>query len=320
MQKQPIEALFSAMYRNKYDFSDFASGLIEPNFSRHSFTKQGKSRQVVSPNQKLKDYHDFVRLFLLDFLPFNESVVFSYRRGMSAYDAVKKHASSKHFFACDIANFFTSLKRTRIEYVIRTGIDASPIADSQQWVQRILDLVCVDGVLPTGFSTSPSISNAALLDFDNELHTYCAANGVVYTRYSDDIVVSAQDATALEQIEKIITDFLSEILNGELVLHPTKSRKIHTGMKVKLLGMVLLPNGLVTVDASVKSEIEVLIHFYKTDRAKFLDFSKGADSKAEGRLAGLLNYVNTVDKAYLEKLHKKFGVAVVDHFLHRQFG
>lgn len=83
--------------------------------------------------------------------------------------------------------------------------------------------------------------------------------------------------------------------------------------------MVLLPNGTVSVDASVKNEIEVLIHFYLRDRNKFSDRVDGDPRKAEARLSGLLNYVNTIDQAYLDKLRKKFGVAVVDYFLHRSF-
>jgi RNA-directed DNA polymerase len=43
-------------------------------------------------------------------------------------------------------------------------------------------------------------------------------------------------------------------------------------------------------------------------------------AKTEARLAGLLNYVNTVDQSYLEKLRRKYGAAVVDVFLHRSFG
>ncbi|MDI9335206.1 MAG: reverse transcriptase family protein [Cytophagales bacterium] len=319
MNKQPLEALFSAMYRNKYDFADFATGAIDQNYVCHLSTRYGKTRQVVSPNQKLKDYHDFLRLFLLDFLPVNESVVFSYRKGVSAYDAVIRHAASKHFFACDIANFFPNLKRPRIEQTLTAGAGKCPITDIDSWLSRILDFVCVDDALPMGFSTSPTISNAALVTFDNALQKHCDANGLIYTRYSDDIVISARDLSALRQIEKTIASFLIDSFGDEFVLHPTKSRMLHTGVKVKLLGMVLLPNGRVSVDASVKSEIEVMIYFFIHDREKFIKLSKANAPKAEGRLAGLLNYVNTVDQAYLEKLRKKFGAAVVDQFLHRSF-
>jgi RNA-directed DNA polymerase len=155
--------------------------------------------------------------------------------------------------------------------------------------------------------------------FDNALQTYCARNGMVLTRYSDDIIVSAQNSAALEGIQEQVAALLQETVKGEFSLHPEKSRFIHSGAKIKLLGMVLLPNGTVSVDSSIKSEVEVLIHFYLRDRTKFADRVDGDPRKAEARLSGLLNYVNTIDQSYLDKLRKKFGVAVVDYFLHRSF-
>lgn len=320
MNKQSLEALFEAMHRGKRHFSDFASCSAGSHYVRQAFRKQGKTRVILNPNETLRAYHEFLRLFLFDFLPVNQDVVFSYRKGVSARDAVVRHAKSRHFFVCDIADFFPSIRRHRIQKTIVAGAAYSPIADVEQWVDHILDLVCVDDALPMGFSTSPSISNAALLPVDHAIEQHCLANGLTYTRYSDDIVVSAREASPLQNVEAMLAALLSEHTNGDMSLNPAKSKLLHVGEKIRILGMVLLPNGTVSVDAGVKSEIEVLIHFYLRDRRKFAARVQDDAQKAEARLAGLLNYVNTVDQAYLQKLRKKFGVAVVDLFLHRSFG
>jgi RNA-directed DNA polymerase len=318
-RRQPIEVLFNAMYHGKWRFADFAGASVETNISSKTFTQAGKTRKLLVPNEKLKSFHEFLRLFLLDFLPLNKDVVFSYRKGLSAYDAVARHAASKSFFVCDIADFFPRIRRPRIKSTLLTAMDLCPIQDLDTWLDRIVDLVCVDDSLPVGFSTSPAISNSVLMAFDNALQTYCARNGMVLTRYSDDIIVSAQNSAALEGIQEQVAALLQETVKGEFSLHPEKSRFIHSGAKIKLLGMVLLPNGTVSVDSSIKSEVEVLIHFYLRDRTKFADRVDGDPRKAEARLSGLLNYVNTIDQSYLDKLRKKFGVAVVDYFLHRSF-
>jgi RNA-directed DNA polymerase len=320
VQKQPIQKLFDAMFRGKRLFTDFANGDIDRSFVRRSFKKGGKTRELLDPNEKLKAYHHFLRLFLFDFIPVNKEVVFSYRKGVSAYDAVIRHAQSKHFFVCDIEDFFPSLKRARVGQTILAGRQSCPIADLESWLERVLDLVCIDGAVPMGFSTSPAISNAVLLPFDNAFQRHCLERGLVYTRYSDDIVVSGKDAVAVKEVEESMVTALVEIFMGDLKPNQGKAKLLHVGSKVKLLGMVLLPNGTVSVDASVKSEIEVLIHFYLRDRPKFASLVEDGEQKAEARLAGLLNYVNTVDRAYLDKLRKKFGAAVVDLFLHRSFG
>lgn len=318
-QKQPLETLFNAMYHGKWSFADFANAPVDINSSRKRFVRSGKTREILVPNEKLKVCHEFLRLFMLDFLPLNERVVFSYRKGLSAYDAVALHAKSKSFFICDIADFFPSIKRARIKSTLVTACDLCPIEDLDKWLGRILDLVCVDDVLPIGFSTSPSISNAVLTPFDNALKAYCDSRNLNFTRYSDDIIVSGLNHSALDGIETRVADVLQDAMDGEFTLHPGKSKFLHSGVKVKLLGMVLLPNGTISVDAGVKDEIEVLIHFYTRDRRKFADRVGGDPNKAEARLSGLLNYVNTVDQAYLNKLRKKFGVTVVDFFLHRSF-
>jgi RNA-directed DNA polymerase len=318
-QKQPVEVLFNAVFHNKWQFADFATATVEANVSSKTFTQSGKTRHLLVPNEKLKACHEFLRLFLLDFLPVNEDVVFSYRKGVSAFDAVVKHAKNKSFFVCDIANFFPNIKRSRVRSTLLTAKASCPVGDFDSWLDRIVDLVCVNDSLPMGFSTSPAISNAALLPFDNALKAYCNSKGLVLTRYSDDIIVSGRDLAALEGIQSQVEALLLETMHGELSLHPKKSKFLHSGAKVKLLGMVLLPNGTLSVDASVKDEIEVLIYFYSRDKGKFADRVDGDPRKAEARLAGLLNYVNTVDQNYLDKLRKKFGVAVVDYFLHRSF-
>lgn len=318
-RKQPIEALFNATYHGKWRFEDFANASVEANISPKTFTQAGKTRNLLIPSEKLKALHEFLRLFLLDFLPLNEDVVFSYRKGLNAYDAVARHAANKSFFVCDIADFFPSIRRPRVKSTLLTAKDACPIQDLDIWMDRIVDLVCVNDNLPVGFATSPAISNAVLMAFDNALQTYCTSKGLVLTRYSDDIIVSAQESSALNGIYKQVATLLQNTVNGEFSLHPGKSKFLHSGTKIKLLGMVVLPNGTVSVDASVKSEIEVLIHFYLRDKDKFADRSEGDPRKAEARLSGLLNYVNTIDQGYLDKLRKKFGVAVVDYFLHRSF-
>ncbi|WP_082774929.1 reverse transcriptase domain-containing protein [Delftia tsuruhatensis] len=319
IKKQRIDVLFEAMFHGKWSFGDFVSASVQTNTISKSFTHGGRTRNLLVPSEKLKSFHEFLRLFLLDFLPFNEDVVFSYRKGMSAYDAVIKHAASKSFFVCDIANFFPSIKRDRIRTALLRAKECCPIEDLESVIERILDLVCTDSGLPQGFSTSPVISNSVLLDFDNAFHAYALGEGLEFTRYSDDIIISSRNSEAIQGIEAIVSHCLHDTMGGDFSLHYGKSRLLHSGVKIKLLGMVLLPNGKVSVDANVKDEIEVLIHFYLHDRSKFADKVDGDTRKAEARLSGLINYVNTIDQSYLDKLRRKFGVTVVDYFLHRSF-
>lgn len=318
--KKPLKTLFEAMFHGKRDFADFLRKVSDDDLNRSHIRQGAKLRELVSPNERLRAYHHFLRLFLVDFLPVHEEVVFSYRKRVSARAAVEQHALSRHFFVTDIESFFPSLTRDIVRETIANAMAAIPIADLPAHMEHVLDLLCVDDALPIGFSTSPGLSNAALYTFDIALHARCRQLGVTYTRYADDIVLSSGERAAAISGVDAVNDLLTRMFEGKLRLHRGKSKYLHVGGKIKLLGMVLLPNGTISVDTSVKDEIETMLHLYLRNRQRFNTMLEAGPAKTEARLAGLLNYVNTVDQPYLDKLRRKYGTAVVDLFLHRSFG
>jgi RNA-directed DNA polymerase len=308
------------MFHGKRSYADFMREVSEEDFGRAHIQHHSKRRELVSPSERLRAYHNFLRLFLVEFLPVHEATVFSYRKGISARAAVEQHALSRHFFVTDFESFFPSLTRVIVRETLTNAMTEIPIADLSDHLEHVLDMLCVDDALPIGFSTSPGLSNAALYRFDLAFHAQCQQLGVTYTRYADDIILSSPERTTVESGERALNDLLDEMFRGELRLHRGKSKYLHVGGKIRLLGMVLLPNGTISIDTSVKDEIETMLHLYLRDRERFNTLLDAGPAKIEARLAGLLNYVNTVDQTYLEKLRRKYGAAVVDMFLHRSFG
>lgn len=315
MNKKKLDVLFEAMYHGKYDFREFAEGDISSEYEKIKF----KERTAYKTTRKLKTFHSFISLFILEYLNINTRVVYSYRKGFNSLDAVSKHAHSKYFFQTDIERFFENLTTPLVRKTILSGAENSPAADIEAYIDRILELITLDNSLPLGFSSSPIMSNACLFELDNELENHCIRNDLIYTRYSDDIIISSQQKEAIEQIEQVIEEILQKNYNGQLTLNKQKSKHTRKGNKVKLLGLAVLPNGKVTVDIKVKNEIEILLFHYMNDRNKFLDHEKVKQDITRGvdLLFGYLNYVSTIDKSYLEKLRKKFGATAVDMFLHR---
>ena len=164
------------------------------------------------------------------------------------------------------------------------------------------------------------ISNACLTGFDDELESHCRANALTYTRYADDIVISAQNREELQNIElqrSRTSSPASTLFRQASAQFPQKSKVTTVGRKVKVLGMVITPSGRVTVDMELKRRIEVLLHFYIRDREKFSAMVEHNRRAGIEQLVGYVNYINTADKLYLEKLRKKYGTTVIDSFLHR---
>lgn len=317
--KKPLEVLFQSMYHDKLDFNDFAHGVLEENYSTFERREDSKVRTIIKPSKKLKTFHTFLNLFLFEHLPINDRVVFSYRKGFSAYDAVAPHSAGRHFFQADIRDFFASVDRGLIRQTIERGKDCAPISDVDVYIDRILDLVCIDDSLPPGLPASPVISNAVLLPFDHETESYCRMIGCNYTRYSDDLIVSGPAREPLESLRERFSWSLESTLGPRFRLNSHKSKLFKTGGKVSILGLTILPNGRVSIDSRVRTETEVLLHFYLTDRAKFSNRAGGDAEKASERVSGYLNYVNATDQIYLEKLRRKYGATTIDMFLHRAF-
>lgn len=120
----------------------------------------------------------------------------------------KQHLNKKIIINIDIKKFFNSIKSDVIcEYLIKLGLNKDVI-------DIILKLIIIDNILPTGFSTSPTISNIVCIDMDNEFLDFAKKNWYVYTRYCDDITLSTDTNNFLkkEDIKQILEKF-SFILN-----------------------------------------------------------------------------------------------------------
>lgn len=319
MTKKPLAELFQAMYHGKYDYREFIGEALNSRYKRLNVGggQASKERLVYAPDKTMKIYHSFLNLFLFEYLDFNERVVFSYRKGVNVIEAVRKHAHNKHFFQADIQDFFPNIDSAMVRAAVLSAAARTPISDLLDHIDRIIDLVTIGGVLAIGFPASPLISNAVLRSFDDLFEDYCAKHGLVYTRYSDDIIVSSRNREDLRNLAALIEEMLQSVGLAQLRLNPEKTKITSVGRKIKLLGLVILPNGSVAVDIKMKRQIETMLHFYITDSAKFRDFLETDLTKATEQLSGYVNYVNTVDPVYLDKLRKKYGITVIDTVLHQ---
>lgn len=313
MQRKPLQVLFDAMHHGKYDFQDFLRGEVESSYTPIRI----KQRRAYRPDKRLKDYLTFLNTFVFEYLPVNGRVVYSYRKGINPHEVAFPHAHSRAFFQTDIVDFFGSIGRALVKSTMTSNKHEVPVSDLDPYVERILDYTTVGGILPIGLPTSPPISNACLTPFDNELENHCRSSDLVYTRYADDIFISGKRRESLGDIESTLDDLLAYFFGGDIKLNRKKRKFTTIGRKTKILGMVILPNGQVTIDMEVKKRVEVLLHFFVRNRNRFLAMSDGDLDGGIQRLAGYISYISAADKPYFEKLRRKFGVTVVDSFLHR---
>jgi RNA-directed DNA polymerase len=315
MTPRPLHQLFNAMYHEKYRFEEFLALKPEENYNPVNW----KSRTIYKPSPMLKDFHHFLNGFLLEFLPVDHTVSFAYRKGATLLQAVAPHANSRAFYQTDLNRFFESITSNLIQSVLSKA--TTPVSDLMDHIDHILSLLTIDDKLPIGYSTSPILSNACLFGFDKRLAAISNARKWVYTRYADDIILSAGDRLEIKDASHTIEDCLAAELGDGFTLNQSKTKITTVGRKVKLLGLVILPTGSIVIDREVRNRIESWLHFYVTDRSRLAKIFK--EERSEGmedglqRLSGLISYIYSADSAYLEKLRMKFGSTVIDSFLHR---
>ncbi|HIF9061359.1 TPA: reverse transcriptase domain-containing protein [Photobacterium damselae] len=321
-----LEEVFASTFHTKLTFHDFLSLNVENEYTKHEIN----NRIIYAPTKKLKQIHKFIIRTILEYVEYNNNVVYSYSKGTSIRSAVEKHSHNNFFFLTDIKSFYASIKKQNVIDIFNSNNISTPIVDLNLYIDHIIDLMVVDNSLPIGFSTSPILSNLSLFKFDNALEEYCKHANLIYSRYSDDIIISSQNIEQLEDIKIVIQKMLIANLNEYAYINDSKTRIVRKGANFKILGFSILPNGEVTISNKEKKEIETLIYFYINNKDKFIDYiEKNIKIKIKSNidksnydigvnyLSGKIIALNSMDKKYLDKLRYKYGNTAIELFLRR---
>ncbi|MEA3316250.1 MAG: reverse transcriptase domain-containing protein [Campylobacterota bacterium] len=314
MKQLTLQQAFNLTFHNKFSFNDF----LNLDISKHITQQNFKEILFFKTSEELKKYHNFLIYLLIKCMKINKEVVFSYREGVSIYDALYPHKNNQYFFKTDIKSFFGSISEENIKKCFLSNLNEFSIdkTEIKQYINQILNLIVYNNQLPVGFSTSSQLSNAILYIFDNELEEYCIKNDITYTRYSDDLIFSSKNKNNLLNLTTIIQDLLNLHFNNKLFLNKSKTKYFENWEKVEILGLIITKNGYITIDKKLKKNIEVILHFYLTDKKKFDDILNKRFNSKLSKISGLLNHINNIDKGFIIKLRKRYGNFVVDKFIH----
>lgn len=316
MDTRTLEQAFNAKFHDTLGYNEFCSLDIENEITNLEIGL----RDVFKTSPKLKDYLRFIDKVIFEHLQKHTNAAHAYVKEKSALTAVSAHSENKFFFTTDIENFFPNITAEDINNLLIRDSLLVPISDFSEFIPKLVELTTYKGSIPIGFPTSPKLSNAFMFEFDTALYKYCSEQSLTYTRYSDDIIVSANSHKLLDELEVRIQELLCQYASPRLILKEDKTRKKHIGKRVKILGMVIMPNGNITIDSKYKKTLESLLHFYINDEERFKDLLKRELRGKKQSLFGLLHYAKSIDPDYIRKLQKKYGAyALSDLMEHKDF-
>lgn len=303
------------------------------NYTLFSINKRsGGKRYIHAVNGELINVHKFINECILENIPHHISS-YAFHSDGGIKKCADMHAGCRWLFQFDLKDFFTSineidvykvflaagyrsllafemarlcttlhLPKTLEEYLqpprTHCGLHyydniehSTPITVMPYHLQSKL------GVLPQGAPTSPKLSNLVAAGLDVELHQYAKENGLVYTRYADDLALSAFELPAKKRVGQILFEVGSIIRRNGFTQNQTKTHISSPGSRKSVVGL-LVDREYPRISKAMLKRIDRNIYSIE----KFGPVLSASHDSFESTLgyinhvSGLLSYLKDVDK------------------------
>lgn len=223
----------------------------------------------------------------------------AYRKNQSTADHARVHAGSSFLLKLDFENFFPSILAADVAHHIRLHTDLDD-ADQRRlttiltWRNKKTRTHC----LSIGAPSSPLVSNSMLYEFDSRVGDFCHGAGVAYSRYADDLAFSTNKPDVLKVVNEFVREVIPTIRYPRLTLNIDKTVNVSKRYRRSLVGLVLTPDGQVSLGREQKKLLRAQIHWHLTGRLR-------ADE--EGSLRGRLAYALSAEPTFVARLADHFG-------------
>lgn len=266
--------------------------------------RSGGTRRIAHPAKELKELQRVILHEVLDKCPVSP-VASAYVKGRGILYNAQIHCEQKWILKLDFKDFFHSLTPADWDRVVdRTECLSSFSSDMEDfnkilfWGRKTVDPKC----LSIGAPTSPSVSNILCHKLDEWLAARAVDSDLKVSRYADDITVSGSEPARLLRFERDLAKVLESNKGLRLTLNPKKRGLYGPGDRRMVTGLIITPNGDISIGRDRKREIHSLVHKFKMQS---LDFGSVMRTK------GLLAFCHSVEPNFVQTLREKYGQDVV---------
>lgn len=281
----------------------------------------GGFRKIDAPNDELQNALCRLASFIKDDCGvLYHTSAYAYVKGRSIVDCVSKHQknNSMWFLKTDFSGFFPNTTLPFMMKMLSMVFPLSEIckdAEGYKELEKAISLAFLDGGLPQGTVISPLLSNIQMIPIDHKLFNELSKRKLVYTRYADDIHISAQEMFPWRDIVKEIENTLKEFGAPWEI----KQEKTHFGKKAGrsanwCLGLLLNKDNNITVSAKKKNYFKAALCSFILDTKN----NKYWSLEDVQHLRGQLSYYTMVEPEYFNKIinvqNKKWNVNVKEMF------
>ncbi len=215
----------------------------------------------------------------------------------------------KSLLAFELARLCTTLRlpKTNNHYIKRNQSFVNTLSSSYEGKPFPYFLQPNLGILPQGAPTSPMLSNLAAIDLDKSLFRYSQENGFVYTRYADDITLSASSLPQKKTIGNLRFEVTSLIRKYGFRENQTKFHIAGPGARKMVLGL-LVDGESPRLIKQVRNRIDRNIYSIEKYGIKAVTEHDGFKSVYGfiNHISGLMAYIHYVDIQFWNKLNPRF--------------
>jgi RNA-directed DNA polymerase len=257
--------------------------------------KSGGTREVAQPARELKSIQRWLVHELRALLPVHASAT-AYINGGSIRTNADPHRTSKHLLKLDFTDFFPSILRCDIDSHLSIHCSGSMDEEARRLVAYTLCWARLRQPplrLCIGAPSSPLLSNSILFEFDSRLSAIALNDDVTYTRYADDITLSCARRGTLDRFEEVVRHLLSDIAYPRISLNSRKTVLVSKERRRVVTGIVLTPDGRLSIGRVRKREIRAMYHRKLLGRLSVDEIRK---------LQGLISFADSIEPDFSERL------------------
>jgi len=259
--------------------------------------RSGGLREVAQPAREVKAIQRWLIRRLAPLLPLHDAAT-AYRTGASIRQNAQRHVASNYMLKMDFRNFFPSIVGADIvrhlERYCGEIYDASAI--------KLIAYVCTwarnrQGPLRLciGAPSSPLLSNSVMFDFDVRLAATAQADGVSYSRYADDLALSATNSGALSIYPSLVLEISERLDYPRLAINEQKTVFASRAGRRVITGITLTADHKISIGRERKRAIRAMYH-------RMVLGQLNADEKQE--LAGLISFAEDIEPGFAAWLGK----------------
>jgi retron-type reverse transcriptase len=262
--------------------------------------RDGSLREVAQPAREVKAIQRWIVSELRNHLPIHPSAT-AYEKGSSIIRNAGAHRKGRFILKMDFKDFFPSIQYGDLSRHLERY--CADIYDDAERKQLIFSCMWVPARKPPlrlciGAPSSPFISNSILHDFDTEISKQAHTDGVIYTRYADDLTFSSVKRDVLGKYPGYIKRSLLALKSPKLIINTKKTVHASRAGKRVVTGLVLTPEGHLSVGRERKRLVRAMFHQYYIGEL--------SEDKVQ-TLQGLLAFIDSVEPGFSDKLINRYA-------------